>query len=68
MPQPTSYLNANSFQIISSGGDLSFGSGGQFLNNAVERLTPTVANNYYNTDDRAYEHDNITNFTQGRLE
>ncbi len=68
LPQPTSYLNANSFQIISSGGDLSFGSGGQFLNNAVERLTPTVANNYYNTDDRAYEHDNITNFTQGRLE
>jgi general secretion pathway protein G len=57
--QPAAYINPNSFQIISSGGDGLFGPGGQFSSSGGDRLPPSNL--------RTAEYDNVTNFTNGRM-
>jgi len=79
-PLPTTYLNPQSFQIISSGLDGLYGVGGQYSpSNAAESLgldpNSSFGNGvylpYFNTQDsgvRIRERDNITNFHNGKLE
>jgi general secretion pathway protein G len=60
-PTAISYWNPNSFQIISSGADAHFGTGGQYTPDAAVTLP-------VNGNDRSYEQDNISNFHNGRLQ
>jgi general secretion pathway protein G len=77
-PLPTTYLNPQSFQIISSGIDGLYGVGGQYSPDntgeslPLDRTTDPNGNGpYVNTSDvtiRTRERDNITNFHNGKLE
>ncbi len=75
-PLATTYLNPQTFQIISSGSDGLYGVGGQYSpDSAGETLpwdsTPSPTNPPYYTSDttiRIRERDNITNFHNGRPE
>src|SRR5271157_2738780 len=67
------FLNPQSFQIISSGIDGTYGVGGQYSPDANEALPYDAANNpyLYNTVGngiRTVERDNVTNFHNGKLE
>ena len=69
----TTYLNPQTFQIISSGIDGLYGVGGQYTPNATGEalpLDPNLSNYLYTTDQgiRVRERDNITNFHNGKLE
>ena len=69
----TSFLNPQSFQIISSGIDGQYGVGGQYTPNTTGEALPldTSVPDPYNTSDttiRVRERDNITNFHNGKLE
>ncbi len=76
----TTYLNPQSFQIISSGIDGQYGVGGQYAPNNTPLSLPLDPNAtfplgpylpYLNTQDstiRYRERDNITNFHNGKLE
>ncbi len=70
--QPASYINASSFQIISAGGDRYFGAGGQY-----QAGSQTPLPDYFTTFGtlfavpqglRSRESDNITSFSQSRLD
>ena len=70
---PATYLNPQSFQIISSGIDGLYGVGGQYApDNTAEALPwDTSSPTPYNTADtsiRIRERDNVTNFHNGKLE
>ncbi len=69
-PVPTttmaSFVNPNSFQIISAGGDGYYGPGGQF--NASGQDTRLPIDSFTSVDLRTLERDNLTNFSQGRLD
>ncbi len=70
---PTTFLNPQSFQIISSGIDGNYGVAGQYLPDLNEALPYDLANNPYVNNAlggniRAVEHDNISNFHNGKLE
>jgi len=77
-PLPTTYLNPQTFQIVSSGIDGLYGVGGQYSpDNTGETLPldtttdPNGKSPYVNTSDvtiRTRERDNITNFHNGKLE
>ena len=77
-PRATTFLNPQTFQIISSGLDGLYGVGGQYLpNNTTESLSLDTSTNpaghtpYINTTDtgiRIRERDNVTNFHNGKLE
>ncbi len=77
-PLPTTYLNPQSFQIISSGIDGLYGVGGQYSpDNTGETLPLDTTTNpaghapYVNTTDvtiRTRERDNVTNIHNGKLE
>ena len=75
-PLATTYLNPQTFQIISSGIDGLYGVGGQYSpDNVGEAVpwdsTPSPTNPPYYTSDtsiRVRERDNITNFHNGKLE
>ena len=72
------YINANSFQIISAGGDGYFGAGGQYGGDSSDAklpVTPGIVNlqlaNYSQGEAqtiRQRENDNLSNFTKGRLD
>lgn len=67
------YLNPQTFQIISSGSDGFYGVGGQYApNNTAESLPlDTTSSVYVNTSDhgvRLPERDNMTNFHTSKLE
>ena len=69
----TSFLNPQSFQIISSGIDGQYGVGGQYTPNTTGEALPldTSVPDPYNTSDttiRVRERDNVTNFHNGKLE
>jgi general secretion pathway protein G len=67
----TTFLNPQSFQIISSGQDGLYGPGGQYLPDSTAALPIDGSNPYVNTSDtgiRTREKDNITNFHNGKLE
>ena len=69
----TSFLNPQSFQIISAGIDGQYGVGGQYTPNTTGEALPldTSVPDPYNTSDttiRVRERDNITNFHNGKLE
>lgn len=73
----TTFLNPQSFQIISSGLDGTYGLGGQYLPDASESLpydtTPVPGggpyiNNPLGAGIRIFERDNVTNFHNGKLE
>jgi general secretion pathway protein G len=71
--QAPTFINPQSFQIISSGIDGLYGMGGQYNpNSAAESLTlDTTANVYFGTSEtgiRVRERDNVTNFHNGKLE
>lgn len=71
--QATTFLNPQSFQIISSGIDGQYGVGGQYSpDNSSESLPlDTTANVYFGTQDhgiRIRERDNVANFHNGKLE
>ncbi len=55
---PSPAWNANSYQIISPGGDQQYGVGGEY---------ETATANTLLVGSRAYERDNITNFSPGTL-
>jgi general secretion pathway protein G len=83
-PQVTTYLNPQTFQIISSGVDGLYGLGGQYLANTTGDALPidpyfaqallsggNVLLPYINVTERnirAREKDNITNFHNGKLD
>ncbi len=74
-PLATTYLNPQTFQIISSGIDGLYGVGGQYAPANAESLTwdstPSPVNPPYFTSDtsiRVRERDNNTNFHNGKLE
>jgi general secretion pathway protein G len=79
-PLPLSFLNPQSFQIISSGIDGQYGVGGQYTPDATGESLPLDPNSnfpagiylpYINTTDatiRIRERDNVTNFHNGKLE
>ncbi len=56
---PSPPWNANSFQIISPGGDQQYGTGGEY--------ETATANTLLTGTTRGYERDNITNFSSGTL-
>ncbi|MDB5349443.1 MAG: hypothetical protein JWN86_690 [Planctomycetota bacterium] len=58
---PAAYVNANSFQIISAGGDQMYGPGGQYSTSG-DKLPPPPLPGL-----RIRENDNVGNFTAGRL-
>ena len=67
------FLNPQSFQIISSGVDGTYGVGGQYSPDSSEALPYDATNNPYlqNTignSIRVSERDNVTNFHNGKLE
>jgi general secretion pathway protein G len=69
------FINPQSFQIISSGGDGLYGLGGQYLPDSTNATLPLDSSNnygsYLNTSDhtiRTRERDNLTNFHNGKLE
>lgn len=74
----TTFLNPQSFQIISSGVDGTYGLGGQYLPDASESLPydttpvpgggPYINNNILRFGIRISERDNVTNFHNGKLE
>ena len=69
----TTFLNPQSFQIISSGIDGQYGVGGQYTPDATGEALPldTSVPDPYNTSDttiRVRERDNVTNFHNGKLE
>ena len=76
----TTYLNPQTFQIISSGIDGQYGVGGQYSPDATGEALPLDPNSnfpkgiylpYVNTTDatiRIRERDNVTNFHNGKLE
>jgi general secretion pathway protein G len=76
--QPTVYINPNSYQIISAGRDREYGFGGRYnANSAGDRLPFDAADlgsnppriiPANNPKIRQRETDNITNFSNGRLE
>ena len=80
IPLATTYLNPQTFQIISSGIDGLYGVGGQYTPNVTGEALPLDPNSnfpsgiylpYVNTTDntiRIRERDNITNFHNGKLE
>lgn len=65
--QPAAYMNANSFQLLSAGGDRLFGPGGVYSSSG-DKL-PLYPNPPYTQPAgiREREYDNVTNFTSGRL-
>ena len=65
--QPASYINVNSFQIISAGGDGLWGPGGQWTSSGDRLPIPPFPPYGDETAVRPRENDNITNFTSGRL-
>ena len=76
----TTYLNPQTFQIISSGIDGQYGVGGQYSPDNTAESLPLDPNAsfpkgvyfpYVNTQDsgiRTRERDNVTNFHNGKLE
>ena len=71
--QSPTFLNPQSFQIISSGIDGLYGMGGQYSpDNATESLPlDTTTGVYFGTQENAIrirERDNVTNFHNGKLE
>ena len=75
IPLATTYLNPQTFQIISSGVDGLHGVGGQYTPNATGEALPLDPNlsNYVpsplaDLTIRVRERDNITNFHNGKLE
>jgi hypothetical protein len=60
-----SFVNAKGFQILSSGADGRFGPGGQYLLNGQGEKLPA---NGMSLDWIKLERDNISNFSNGRLE
>jgi general secretion pathway protein G len=66
------FLNPQTFQIISSGIDGLYGPGGQYLPDSTEALPPDLANMIptpeTDTSIRKREKDNVTNVHNGRLE
>ncbi len=70
---PASYLNPQTFQIISAGSDRVFGFGGQYIANAPGSRLPVnslMSGTYQGSplSDRAFEKDNLTNFNGSKLE
>ncbi|WP_165229763.1 type II secretion system protein [Aquisphaera insulae] len=66
-----SFINAQSFQIISSGVDGQYGVGGQYSAESNSQVLPFDATRIAGTTDtsvRSLEKDNITNFHNGRLD
>jgi hypothetical protein len=62
-----SFVNPNSFQIITAGGDGYFGPGGTYAGEiAGEKLPADPPDS--TVDLRSRERDNISNFSRGRLE
>src|SRR5271166_4042361 len=75
IPLATTYLNPQTFQIISSGVDGLYGVGGQYTPNVTGEALPLDPNlsNYVpsplaDNTIRVRERDNITNFHNGKLE
>ncbi len=71
--QAPTFINPQSFQIISSGIDGLYGMGGQYNPNSAAEALPldTTANVYFGTTEtgiRVRERDNVTNFHNGKLE
>lgn len=69
----STYLNAQTYQIISSGLDGLYGVGGQYSANAAGTTLPldTTSGVYGSSTDlqiRAREGDNLTNFSNGKLQ
>ncbi|MGC8642790.1 MAG: type II secretion system protein [Isosphaeraceae bacterium] len=65
------FLNPQTFQIISSGIDGQYGIGGQYLSQSTSEELPLDPTHVINTSDtsiRTRERDNVTNFHNGRLE
>ena len=65
--QPAAYMNPNSYQIISAGGDTFFGAGGQYSTSGDKLQDPPNPPFNQPAGLRQREYDNITNFTSGRL-
>ena len=61
-----SFINQNSFQIISAGRDRNYGVGGQFLSSGTNGKLPVSADS--TVTNRQAENDNLTNFATQRLE
>ena len=68
----TTFLNPQSFQIISSGLDGTYGVGGLYSSDLNEALpydtTGPYLNNSLGAGIRVFERDNVTNFHNGKLE
>ena len=69
----TTFLNPQSFQIISSGVDGTYGVGGLYSPDLSEALPydttlPYSYNNLERHGIRVFERDNVTNFHNGKLE
>ncbi len=65
--QSASYLNVNSYQIISAGGDRFYGPGGQYSNSGDKLPEPPNPPYSQQVGIRIRENDNVTNFTSGRI-
>ena len=67
LSQPAAYMNQNSFQIISAGGDRQFGPGGQYSPSGDKLPLPPISLFGLPSGIRVREYDNVTNFSTGRL-
>jgi len=65
--QSASYMNANSFQILSAGGDLLWGPGGSYASSGEKLPDPPSPPYSQPVGLRLREYDNVTNFSAGRL-
>ncbi|MBX6315377.1 MAG: hypothetical protein IRY99_21075, partial [Isosphaeraceae bacterium] len=63
--QPVSFINPNTFQIISAGADGLYGWGGQYIANSTGDKLPANANGGQQRD---REQDNLSNFATSRLD
>jgi general secretion pathway protein G len=61
-----SFVNPNTFQIISAGADGYYGPGGTYAGETAGEKLPIDAST--NQDLRNRERDNVTNFSRGRLD
>ena len=64
---PASYLNNQSFQILSAGRDRLYGYGGQYVPSSTGARLPIDPNGAGYTDRNA-ERDNVANFSNGQLD
>jgi prepilin-type N-terminal cleavage/methylation domain-containing protein len=64
---PVSWVNPQTFQLISAGGDGQWGYGGGYEATSNEKL-PTYPNDTIQPTVRVRERDNVTNFTGGKIE